>query len=378
MASKFELSISFDYVPDWGVTEALRELFQNAWDNQTTNPNNKMLFDYSNNTVTIANKSSVLERSSLLMGEGTKHNDENTIGKHGEGYKLAFMVLLRNKKKVTVCNYSCREIWNARIVNSKKYGRPIPVVEVSKVDIWKKVPDNNLTITVEGITDDEWEQVKNKNLHVYERYNRLRYKNIEGFGRVLLDENMKGRMHVGGLFICELNEFNYGYDFLAKHVDLDRDRRLINSENLKAVTSKLWRQLYKDGIMTDNIIDMINKQSPDVYCFELSNQLPNNEYDVTVLESAGKELLTQLKNEHGENIIVCDYRDNLDKITRTGYKPVIVNSAVKQLIKLVDENTLDNIKIVPVKDRLKQWLEKVEDRLSDEELSEIQSIIEAI
>ena len=43
---KFELSISPDYVADWGVIEAVRELFQNALDQQTINKNNKMFFTY--------------------------------------------------------------------------------------------------------------------------------------------------------------------------------------------------------------------------------------------------------------------------------------------------------------------------------------------
>lgn len=42
MASKYELTISTNYVPDWTYIEAFRELFQNAIDNEITNPDNKM------------------------------------------------------------------------------------------------------------------------------------------------------------------------------------------------------------------------------------------------------------------------------------------------------------------------------------------------
>ena len=39
---KFELSISADYVPEWGVTEAVREFFQNSIDEETRDSSNKM------------------------------------------------------------------------------------------------------------------------------------------------------------------------------------------------------------------------------------------------------------------------------------------------------------------------------------------------
>lgn len=101
MISKYELAISTGYVPDWGIVEAFRELFQNALDNQITNPENTMGWGYDTNTevLTVSNKTSKLTVDSLLLGSGTKTNDKNTIGKHGEGYKIAFMVLLRNNKK---------------------------------------------------------------------------------------------------------------------------------------------------------------------------------------------------------------------------------------------------------------------------------------
>ena len=45
---KYELSISADYVPEWGTTEAIREYFQNSIDEETRDSSNKMfLFKYS-------------------------------------------------------------------------------------------------------------------------------------------------------------------------------------------------------------------------------------------------------------------------------------------------------------------------------------------
>ena len=107
MASKIELTIAPSYVPSWGIVEAVRELFQNALDQQKQNPTNKMSWEYDPEAqrLRICNKYSTLEASSLLLGATTKADDTSTIGQFGEGYKIATLVLLRNDKKITFYNY---------------------------------------------------------------------------------------------------------------------------------------------------------------------------------------------------------------------------------------------------------------------------------
>lgn len=73
--SKFELSISPDYVPNWTVVDGVRELFQNALDQQTLLPNNEMFFSYENEILRVGNKSSVLGINTLLLGASTKRED---------------------------------------------------------------------------------------------------------------------------------------------------------------------------------------------------------------------------------------------------------------------------------------------------------------
>ena len=94
---KYELSISADYVPEWGVVEATREFFQNSIDEQTRDGSNKMFFNYDSETqvMRIGNKHSDLDIKTLLFGVTTKAKDSEMIGNHGEGYKIATVVFLR-------------------------------------------------------------------------------------------------------------------------------------------------------------------------------------------------------------------------------------------------------------------------------------------
>ena len=108
---KCELTISSSYVPNWTIFNAIRELVQNALDQEFVDANNTMNMQYDEDKceLTISNKNSSLTTNTLLFGSTSKANDENQIGQFGEGYKIATMVLLREGKNITFYNYGAKE-----------------------------------------------------------------------------------------------------------------------------------------------------------------------------------------------------------------------------------------------------------------------------
>ena len=121
MTKRFELGLAKDYISDWTVSNAIREFMQNAIDQANGRPDNAYSVEYNEDLqeLRIANKASVLEKSTLLLGTTTKGVDD--IGGFGEGYKLACLVMLRNGIKVSFENYGAREIWNFKFSKLKKY-----------------------------------------------------------------------------------------------------------------------------------------------------------------------------------------------------------------------------------------------------------------
>lgn len=328
MKSKYELTISLDYVPDWGVVEAVRELFQNAIDNEAVNPENKMTFKKDGDVLTVANKQSKLSLDTLLLGCSSKVGDERTIGQHGEGYKIALVVLLRNNKKVRFLNYGANEIWETHIVNSRRYnGAKVVQIEVDKTPIWKKTPDNDLTILVEGITDEEYESILRSNITLREREGLLKDYVSTDFGDLLLDKSEAGRVYIKGLFVCNINGFQYGYN-ISKAMKLDRDRGLISESDAMMESSRIWTgAVYNNPGLAEVAGKLVLAEAADVKYLPYLALKTQDGYKK--IAEATKSMFTK---QYGQN--TCPVNDDIGryKAITSGYTPVITNSEVVRLV----------------------------------------------
>lgn len=372
MVSKFELSISTGYVPDWGLIESFRELFQNALDNETMNPENKMGWHYDEKSgeVRITNKTSKLSVESLLLGSGTKHDRDDTIGKHGEGYKIAFMVLLRNNKSIRVDNYSANEVWEVRLVKSRKYkGQLVPTVFVNKEPIWKKKPNDDLTIVISGITAEEYKELEIKNLHLRKQEVKCIAETCKG--RILDNESEAGNIYVAGLYVTNINSLRYGYDFSPKVISLDRDRKIVDSFNIKWTASEIWCMASDNSEVNKLAVELVYESAPDT------------EY-LSRMTYCGKSLFTTIANkfyeDNGNNAVPVTTNLEYEAVQKSELgRPVIVSRDIASIITsdILDE-TVKVLKIITVKEQLKHFSEKIEDRLTDEELEEFNTLIEKV
>ena len=378
MASKYELSISTDYVPDWTYIEAIREIFQNALDNEIANPENKMGFDYDeeNQRLTVSNKTSVLNPESLLLGSSTKRDDKDTIGKHGEGYKIAFMVLLREGKDIKVYNYGAREIWETRLVKAKRYNnRLVPTIFINKQAIWSKVPNSDLTITIDNITPEEYSELVNKNLHLRDNVN---YFEVPENGRILTDKEEKGNIYVKGLFVCKNKDIEYGYDFEPTLIELDRDRKLVDTFNIAWQSSAMWRYAFAKDFKRDEMIRMIKEGKEDTKYIKQRNWTFNSGIveGNTVEELLADELAKDFLENHGENSIPVKDNRELTLVNQSKAKPVLVNEVVAEYIR---QSTAVRVMEVPQEETLREQFQKllddIESKLTDEEVERFTQLI---
>jgi len=263
-----ELPISVNYVQDWGLHEALRELFQNAIDRQKDefdyssedNYDYSMIHDYykKQRLFTIGSRNTSIGKKTLVLGGSEKADDSDKIGRFGEGYKLALIVLLRNGYQVEIRNQS--ELWIPEIKYSEKFGTDLLHITIKKIE--SKYPD--LLFVVKGIKPSEYEAYKKFNLWLQKKP----HADTTNLGDILYNDQYRGKIFVEGLYICTMEDsenFWYGYDFRANVLKLDRDRKKLSSFDVAWHSEKMLKELDPDN--DDKIIEMLEADAEDVQYF---------------------------------------------------------------------------------------------------------------
>lgn len=195
--------ITAAYVSDWGLREALREIIQNALDAGDMQIGR---YNGDDNHWVISNQGS-FDREVLLLGNSIK--SDGAIGKYGEGMKLAMLVLAR-----------------LEIVHYVETGNN------SYRGVFDLVDFETPTFTIHEIQSPMSERVK---FHIHYDISDIVhdiYKDIDhGF--------CEGGLYVNGLYVSDLPGFRYGYNMPNSMVNLDRDRRSVDTAVVKAYAAKL-------------------------------------------------------------------------------------------------------------------------------------------
>ena len=358
--SKIELTLAPNYVPTWTLVDAVRELFQNALDQQKQNSENEASWHYDDTTgtLTISNATSKLTAASLLLGQTTKADDKSTIGQFGEGYKIATLVLLREGKNVVFYNYGAREVWRPRFVKSRRFGTDILTFFIEKKAIWEKVPSADLVIAIEGISPDEYyNQIVPSNLHL-----RNDFEVIEEteYGDVI---DLPGKVFVNGLYVCDYEPYTYGYNFKPEHIHLDRDRKMVSDFDLRWMASKMW----SNSNNFDGVLEMLSEGKADVAF------LDSVSYDYKWRDLAAEKF----KSVYGPEAIPVTCQEEIDNVP-AGYKGIVVNSDYSALIKGSLNFTMPEPDSTSPLDELYDWFDSIKSKLDSDEIEQFKAIMESL
>jgi len=379
MEKDYELPISPNYVCNWGVNEAIREILQNAIDADSSGFRKEITYDSNTGVLRIKNSGTQLLLSSLVLGCSSKSNMEDMIGKYGEGYKLALVVLLRDGYDVTILNKN--ELWIPSFKNSKTYNTQILNIHVE--------PSNETSDGIEYLIGNVTEDLYNSLLLNFPCINDDYGKTVRcDNGTILLDKKFKGRMYVEGLYIQSDDNFDYGYNFNSDVVDLDRDRKAINYYELKKLTAasiisaescepEIFRAISNSCVDTRAIIDVLDDASE-----EFLEQYRDMIYKEKGLEEntliATESVMRQLEQMDIDTPVVKGTEIESFLVAKANDKLGLIFDAKEEIQRRDEEE--DSWYFVEYSDwfRLKCWLKQYGMRISKKGKEEFEMVLERI
>ncbi len=254
LSRKIRLTITPDYVSEWGFWEACRELLQNSIDECAVNDLAGPIFEYDRDreTLRIGATNCHLDRETLLLGNTTKRGDRGAIGQFGEGYKLAMLVLARSSYDVVVENGD--EEWLVSIERDPDFN-DTHVLTVGVVG--EKSFRDGVVFRINDVDQSHYDAI-------HEKYLMGRRNN-----EILDEEHLRGKIFVGGLYVCKIESLKYGYNFAPGAVSLNRDRSMLYEWEVTGVTSRLWavsenpKQVYR--LAMDGAADVKDLDDAHVY-----------------------------------------------------------------------------------------------------------------
>ncbi len=231
MSKKLELSLTVTYLPDWHAWEGIRELVQNGKDAETEF-NAPLEVTHYNDTLRIENAGARISKEALLFGYTSKAGRGDMRGRWGEGLKIGILALVRAGHDVKIRTGG--EVWAAHIARSEKYAADVLCFDCKDGN----KDEDRVRVDISGVTKLEWERLKGRFLFLGKAKKDMTVETPRG--TLLLDPDQAGQIYVKGIYVQTDKSFTAGYDF--KDIEIDRDRRMVGSWNLKWEMSQIWAQ----------------------------------------------------------------------------------------------------------------------------------------
>lgn len=308
----FVLPIKSTYVSHWGTWECVREIIQNAKDEEDEN-GHRMEVKYRRGWLHVSNHGANLSRNALLIGQTSKADRGDLRGQFGEGLDLALLVGVRAGYEMRV--YTRTEVWVPTIEHVEKFGERVLVVrtrtrstEGTGVEVRIKMPLN------------DW--MESRKLFRFLVSDSPEDEIIVKGGTILLSPDRRGHVYVQGIYSSTLPKLSYGYDL--ESAKLDRDRKITDLWDLR------WRlaAMLKLGVTQEpsklaaTVYKMLKDKTDDVQSMGYNNS-----------DEFAEAMAAQFKAEHGEDAVPVEGMAESQKLDHLGARGVVVSDTLKEVLK---------------------------------------------
>lgn len=292
--SYINMMLAQSYCDDWGVAEVLREIVSNAID---ADPNHTVSFSDEVTVETVTNPSI---GNLLMMGSGSKKNQDDNIGQFGEGLKVAALTATRLKMNMQI-----------------------------------ETPHGLITFVFrkpEGFDEDCLHACLNTNVRhegcrisfrnsdgVEDLYDSMFLRGTQEFGPICEAAPGTCRIFSKGVLICQLAEGAL-YDWNLENLKINRDRSIPDSYSVKT-NIMYWLDRHGTNDHFDKII--VNTDCYEAHCLR----------DTWVSQAMKSKLKAAFVRFHGDKatLAVDDQHANTLAAYK-GHTVVTVSPAIRGLL----------------------------------------------
>jgi hypothetical protein len=266
-----------EYLPKWGIREALREIYQNFIDYGDYTEEYSIVSDMV--CVKLTNGWTPTSLEYLRIGNTGKENG-NAIGHHGEGLKMAFLILMRSgfTSMIFTNRYAVYPEWyhDAEIGDCFCFNYEV-----------HDFHESPYTLEFECLAAD-WLAFKD-NLIAPED---IIYTHHE-YGELLSKE--PGNIYSGGLFVANLKGISRSYNIKPHYMPLDRDRCVPQAFNVEYYSAKILEAS-----------EVLNVKDLGYSDTRYISKLPARMYDDVKPRKVGNNIEFTIKDEAGKDQIISN------------------------------------------------------------------------
>lgn len=271
-----------EYLPKWGIKEALREIYQNFIDYGDYEESYIQVDDVISVELTNAWQPANLEY--LRIGNTKKEND-NAIGHHGEGLKMAFLILLREgfESSIFTNKYSVTPIWYTDMEIGDCFA-----FEYEIHDFWEAQYTVKFQCKTDDYLDFKLNLIKPEDV-VYSHYE---------YGDIVSKE--AGNIYSGGLWVAKVDGMSKAYNIKPKHLPLDRDRSVPRAFDVNWTATMILQASEKMSLRDLSYSDTAYISS-----------VPKHLFGSFKPRKVGNNIEFTYKDEHGKDKVVASHIKNI-------------------------------------------------------------------
>lgn len=343
---KYSTMLTKGYVPDWQVEDGIREFVANCLDSDA-----QFVYDIGLDYIELASKDITLDISCFLLGVSENRHKKDAIGTHGEGSLTGLIPILRGGAKVDIFNGDL--LWQPAFEMDYNFNKEVLVITETQGIVGNK----DYKVVVSGLDQDTIDTVIHNCLYLQEKDSLGNFATAKCGSRIFFD--MKGKLYVGGLFVCE-TDLQYGYDLHPSKIKLTRDRRECSGWDLQGVTANLLKEVAEPK----QIVEAAKNDVADVNHMQYS-------WCTSIPSSVADEAYKVFKEAYGDDAVVADSYSDMVRLQEQGFaKPVVVSDSFARLISNSDEykTTFRELEDALEVEEEKSPLELLEDWYEDQAL----------